>query len=122
MTDLTQLEFRSGCPIAATLDIIGDKWTLLIIRDMLVGRTRYHEFLASPEGITTNILASRLKRMEEIGLIARTRYQEHPPRFDYALTELGRSLHPVLQAICRWANAQIPDTWTPPASFMETGR
>ena len=112
------MDFRSGCPIATTLDMIGDKWTLVLIRDMLVSKKRYQEFLASPEDITTNILASRLKRMEEMGLIRKLLYQQHPPRFDYVLTDLGRSLHPVLQAICRWANAQIPNTWTPPASFM----
>lgn len=112
------MDFRSGCPIATTLDMIGDKWTLVLIRDMLVGKKRYQEFLTSPEGITTNILASRLKRMEEIGLISKSLYQDHPPRSEYVLTELGQSLHPVLQSICRWANAQIPDTWTPPASFM----
>jgi DNA-binding HxlR family transcriptional regulator len=112
------MDLRSGCPIATTLDLIGDKWTLLLIRDMLVGKERYQEFLASPEGITTNILASRLKRMEERGLITKSLYQQHPPRFVYVLTDLGRSLHPVLQSICRWANTQIPDTWTPPESFM----
>jgi DNA-binding HxlR family transcriptional regulator len=87
---------------------------------MLVGKKRYQEFLQSPEGITTNILASRLKRMEETGLVTKTLYQHNPPRSDYVLTELGQSLHPVLQAICHWANARIPGTWTPPASFMAT--
>ena len=115
---IEKLEFRSGCPIATTLDMIGDKWTLVLIRDMLVGKKRYQEFLASPEGITTNILASRLRRMEERGLITKSPYQQHPPRSEYLLTDVGRSLHPVLQSICRWANQQIPDTWTPPASFM----
>ena len=113
-----ELEFRSGCPIATTLDLIGDKWTLVLVRDMLVGKKRYQEFLESPEGITTNILASRLKRMEEIGLISKSLYQQNPPRSDYSLTDFGQSLHPVLQSICRWANAQIPGTWTPPESFM----
>ena len=60
------MDFRSGCPIATTLDMIGDKWTLVLIRDMLVSKKRYQEILASPEGITTNILASRLKRMEKM--------------------------------------------------------
>ena len=118
MTVVSKIDFRSGCPIAPTLEGIGDKWTLVLIRDMLVGKKRYQEFLASPEGITTNILASRLKRMEEMGLIRKSLYQQHPPRSDYLLTDLGRSLHAVLQSICRWANGQIPNTWTPPASFM----
>ena len=110
---------RSGCPIAATLDLVGDRWSLVIIRDMFVGKMRYGEFLASPEGITTNILADRLKRMERLGLVTRQPYQKRPVRHEYSLTPRGDSLLPVLQAICRWANRQFPDTWTPPASFMK---
>ena len=110
---------RSGCPIAATLDLVGDKWSLVIVRDMLIGKRRYGEFLASPEGITTNILADRLKRMEELGLVSKKPYQEHPPRYEYALTRSGVALLPVLQAMCRWGNKNIPGTWTPPDSFMK---
>jgi len=106
MTVNAQTGFRSGCPIATTLDLIGDKWTMVLIRDMLIGKKRCQKFLQSPEGITTNILASRLKRMAEIGLITKALYQHNPPRSEYALTDLGRSLHPVLQAICRWANSE----------------
>ena len=109
---------RSGCPIATTLDLVGDRWSLVIIRDMLVGKKRFGEFMTSPEGITTNILADRLKRMENSGLVARRPYQIRPPRHEYSLTPRGNSLLPVLQAICRWANRQFPDTWTPPDSFM----
>ena len=111
-------EPRSGCPIATTLDIVGDKWTLVIVRDMLTGKRRFGQFLESPEGITTNILADRLKRMEESGLIGRAPYQDKPPRFEYRLTTKGEGLIEVLQCICRWANRHYPDTWTPPASFM----
>ena len=109
---------RSGCPIATTLDFVGDKWSLVIVRDMLTGKRRYGEFLASPEGIPTNILANRLKRMEAVGLIARQPYQDKPRRFEYGLTEMGESLLPVLQSMCRWANAYVAGTWTPPESFM----
>ncbi len=86
---------------------------------MLVGKKRFGEFMTSPEGITTNILADRLKRMENSGLVARRPYQIRPPRHEYSLTPRCNSLLPVLQAICRWANRQFPDTWTPPASFMK---
>lgn len=113
-----QIASRSGCPIATTLDFVGDKWSLVIVRDMLTGKKRYGEFLASPEGIPTNILANRLKRMAACGLISRRPYQEKPTRFEYALTEMGESLLPILQSMCRWANGHIPDTWTPPESFM----
>ena len=109
---------RSPCPIASTLDLVGDRWTFLILRDLLTGKQRYGEFLDSPEGITTSILADRLKRMEAAGLLDKQPYQTNPLRYAYRLTERGRDLHPVLQEICRWANRHIPDTWIPPDSFM----
>jgi len=109
---------RSPCPIATTLDVVGDKWSLLITRDMLNGKKRFGEFQASPEGIPTNILAARLKRMEQTGLIARTPYQDRPPRFEYQLTRRGLSLLPVLREMCRWANSEAPGTWPAPEHFM----
>lgn len=109
---------RSPCPIASTLDLVGDRWTFIVLRDLLVGKQRYGEFLDSPEGITTSILADRLRRMEAAGLIDKQPYQENPVRYAYRLTERGRDLHPVLQEICRWANLHLPDTWIPPDSFM----
>jgi len=109
---------RSPCPIATTLDVVGDKWSLVIVRDMHTGKKRFNEFLSSPEGIPTNILTARLKRMEQTGLITRKPYQDRPPRFEYEMTERGRTLLPVLHAMCRWANTQAPDTWTPPEEFM----
>ncbi|MCA3255226.1 MAG: helix-turn-helix transcriptional regulator [Alphaproteobacteria bacterium] len=111
-------KFRSPCPIATTLDLVGDRWTLIILRDLLTGKTRYSEFLSSPEKITTNILADRLERMERAGLIAKSPYQQRPVRYAYALTEMGRGLHPLLREICRWANRHVPGTWVPPAQFM----
>ena len=110
---------RSGCPIATTLDCMGDSWTLVIVRDMLTGKSRYGEFLTSPEGITTNILASRLVRMETLGVIVKSPYQTNPLRHEYKLTETGHDLAPVLQAMCRWGNLHFPDTWVPPESFMK---
>jgi DNA-binding HxlR family transcriptional regulator len=109
---------RSGCPISTTLDHVGDKWTLILIRDMVMGKTRYGAFLESPEGIPTNILADRLKRMETAGLVEKHAYQDRPTRFDYRLTPMGRGLVPVLQEICKWADVHFPDTWTPPPAFM----
>ncbi len=109
---------RSPCPIATTLDVVGDKWSLVIVRDMLNGKKRFKDFLSSPEGIPTNILTARLKRMEQTGLITRRPYQNRPPRFEYELTARGETLLPVLQEMCRWANAQAPGTWTPPEAFM----
>ena len=109
---------RSGCPIATTLDHIGDRWSLVIARDMVNGKRRFAEFAASPEGITTNILSDRLARMERQGLVEKVPYQSRPLRHEYLLTEKGRDLLPVMQAMCRWANRHVPDTWVPPESFM----
>jgi len=90
-----------------------------VIRDMLTGKERFGQFLDSPEGIPTNILSDRLRRLEANGIVARTAYQERPRRFAYSLTELGEALLPVLQAMCRWANGHFSETWTPPDSFMK---
>lgn len=109
---------RSGCPIGTTLDCLGDSWSLIIVRDMLTGKARYGEFLDSPEGITTNILANRLSRMEQLGIISKAPYQTNPVRNEYRLTEAGHDLTPVLQGMCRWANKHYPDTWVPLESFM----
>jgi DNA-binding HxlR family transcriptional regulator len=110
---------RSGCPIATTLDILGDRWTLVVVRDLLCGKATFNELLASPERIATNVLADRLDLLGRHGLVERERYLEHPPRFRYRLTDKGRGLVPVLQDICRWANRFVPGTWTPPPAFME---
>lgn len=110
---------RSPCPIATTLDIVGDRWTLVLLRDMLNGKRRFGEFLDSPERITTNVLTDRLALMEAEGLVEKAAYQQRPPRFEYRPTGKGRDLLPVLQAMCRWANRHEPGTWTPPARFME---
>ena len=118
-TPVTLEPQRSPCPIASALDLLGDKWTLVVVRDMLVGKSRYGAFLESPEGIPTNILADRLKRLETAGLVEKRPYRARPVRHEYVLTPPGEALLPVLQELCRWANAHIPGTWTPPASFME---
>ncbi len=109
---------RSPCPVATTLDVVGDKWSLLIARDMVNGKKRFGEFQASPEGIPSNILAARLKRMEQTGLISRVPYQDRPPRFEYKLTPRGLNLLPVLREMCRWANIEAPGTWPAPEHFM----
>ncbi len=111
-------EHRSKCPIATSLDVLGDRWTLIVVRDLFTGKSRFGEFLASPEGITTSVLADRLARLERFGLVAKTPYQERPVRHEYALTGRGRALKPMLQELCLWANEAFPETWVPPASFM----
>jgi DNA-binding HxlR family transcriptional regulator len=109
---------RSGCPIATSLDIFGDRWTLVIIRDLATGKARFGDLQKSPERIPTNVLTDRLLRLEEYGLIAKAAYQEHPLRYAYRLTRKGAELLPVLQAICRWANIHMPETWRTPEKFL----
>lgn len=111
---------RSVCPIANALDLIGDKWTLLVVRDLLfMGKRLYGEIARSPEGIPSNILADRLKRLEETGLVAKKPYQQNPVRYEYRLTAKGADLMPVLREMVRWANRHIPGTATPPPGFFE---
>jgi DNA-binding HxlR family transcriptional regulator len=103
---------RSPCPIGCSLDLLGDRWTLLVIRDLFWGKTRYGEFVASPEGIPTNILADRLQRLEEAGLVSRAAYQQNPPRYAYTLTPKGADLKPVLAAFAAWGKRHVPGTMT----------
>ncbi|MCY7278325.1 MAG: helix-turn-helix transcriptional regulator [Phormidesmis sp. CAN_BIN44] len=105
---------RSPCPVSCTLDLVGDRWTLLIIRDMMFFRKqRFEEFLESPEGISTNILANRLKLLEELGLAEKQPYSNHSRRMNYQLTEKGKSLRPVVKAMTVWGLKQIAETQIP---------
>lgn len=101
---------RSCCPLTNALDIFGDKWTLLIIRDLVLGKRRYQEFLSSPEKIASNILSDRLKKLVAGGFITSRPYQHRPTREEYFLTEKGESLWPVLAAIIAWTKEHYPDT------------
>jgi DNA-binding HxlR family transcriptional regulator len=84
------------------LDVLGDRWSLLVVRDLMCGKRRYMEFLASPEGIPTNILADRLKRLRAKGLVRSRRYSAHPPRVEYGLTAKGADLWPIMLAMADW--------------------
>ena len=101
-------EFRSSCPVASVLDIVGDKWTLVVVRDLFLNKHRYGDFLTSPEAIPTNILAERLKRLEAAGIVKRELYQDNPPRAEYFLTTKGADLGPVLRAMRQWGKQYIP--------------
>jgi DNA-binding HxlR family transcriptional regulator len=111
---------RSRCPIANTLDVVGDKWSLLVVRDLLRGRTTFGDLLDSPERIPTNILADRLKRLEAAGIIAKSAYQERPVRYAYTLTDKGAELADVLRAVVQWGKRHVPGARTykepPPGS------
>jgi len=103
---------RSACAIANSLDILGDKWSLLVVRDLLHGKRTYGELALSPEGIPTNILADRLERLKSAGIVTRTPYQQHPVRYAYTLTPKGSALGEVLLAFVRWGKQHIPGTVT----------
>ena len=94
--------YNQVCPIAQALDIVGDRWTLLIVRDLFLGRRRFSELLASLPGIPPRLLSDRLKRLEQRGLIERVVYSQYPLRAEYRLTDEGLTLAPVLGAILTW--------------------
>lgn len=95
--------YGQKCPVARTLDLIGERWTLLILRDLfLEGSRRFQDFQESMPGLAPNTLSARLKTLEASGLIARRLYSEHPPRPEYFLTDKGKSLGPILKALREW--------------------
>ena len=105
---------RSTCPVATTLDLVGDKWTLLIIRDIgLFGRHRYKDFQEGKESIPSNILASRLSRLVDNGIIEKRQYQAKPPRFEYHLTAHGEDLVPIVRSLAGWSIKHVAGVKVP---------
>lgn len=98
--------FAVDCPVARSLECIGEWWSILILRDAFQGFTRFDEFRKSL-GIAPNILSRRLAHLTETGLFERRRYSEHPPRYDYVLTDKGRDLFPAVMAIFAWGNKHL---------------
>lgn len=91
-----------ACPVETTLTLIGDKWKVLILRDLMPGTKRFGELKKSIGSVSQKVLTSQLRSMEESGLVSRRVYAEVPPRVEYSLTELGRSLKPILDAMWSW--------------------
>jgi len=119
-SDSSSRPVRSACPIANALDLLGDRWTLLVIRDLLfVGKRRFGEFLDSPESIPTNILSDRLRRLEEGGLVVKVPYQLRPARYEYQLTAKGKDLFPVLRALVEWATRHLSAVAPPPPDVLK---
>ncbi|HJV62237.1 MAG TPA: helix-turn-helix domain-containing protein [Albitalea sp.] len=91
------------CPVARTLDLIGERWTILLLRDLLLhGPRRFQDFQLSLPGVAPNTLSARLKSLEDNGLVRRQLYNERPPRLEYLLTDKGKSLGPVVKALRDW--------------------
>jgi DNA-binding HxlR family transcriptional regulator len=99
--------YGQPCPVAKTLELIGDRWTLLVVRDLLPGPRRFQDLLASQPGLAPNILSDRLRLMEEHGLVTRRFYSDHPPRAAYALTDRGQELGVVVGALAAWGSRHV---------------
>jgi DNA-binding HxlR family transcriptional regulator len=97
-------DYGQRCPVAKTLEIVGDRWTLLIVRDLLGGTRRFQDLQAGLPGLAPNILSDRLKLMEAHGLVARRLYSDHPPRAEYALSAKGQELAVVIGALASWGS------------------
>jgi len=95
------------CPVARTVARVGDAWSLMVLRDAFLGRTRFDEFRRSL-GVAPNILTDRLNRLVDAGLLERRRYSERPPRDEYLLTEMGRDFQPVMDALTVFGNRRLP--------------
>lgn len=113
---------RSGCPISFALDVLGDKWTLLVLRDLLLkGKHHYREFLEAGENIATNILSDRLKRLEAEGLLTKDRDQDNRKQVIYQPTKKSLALLPVLIEVAYWGATHDPKT-AAPRDFVRTTR
>lgn len=105
--------YGQSCPVACALDLLGDRWTLLIVRDLFFGRGRFQDLLASLPGIAPNVLSDRLKLLEEHGIVTRRFYSDHPPRAAYLLTESGQELGTVIGALACWGARHAGSSLTP---------
>ena len=99
--------YGQACPVAKSLEVVGDRWTLLLVRDLLRGPRRFQDLQESLAGIPPNILSDRLKLMEEHALVARRFYSDHPPRAEYALSEKGRELGVIVGALAAWGSRHL---------------
>jgi len=95
------------CPVARAMSVIGDRWTLLIVRDCFLGKSRFEEFQKSL-GVTRHVLSERLKSLVEAGVLEKNAYSDHPPRFDYRLTDKGKDFAPVLLGLRFWGRTHMP--------------
>ena len=102
MSELKPIKELPNCPVETTLTLIGDKWKVLILRDLMPGTKRFGELKKSIGSVSQKVLTAQLRDMEESGLVSRKVYAEVPPKVEYSLTELGKSLKPILDAMYSW--------------------
>ena len=101
-------KYSLKCPVARTLDIIGDRWTILILRDLFLYQARrFQDFETTLPGLTPSVLSSRLKDLESNSIISSRNYTDHPPRLEYFLSSKGRELGPILQALKKWGEKHV---------------
>jgi len=114
---------EEACPVARGLSVVGDRWTMLVLRDCFLGIRRFEQF-QERLGITRHVLADRLRKLEASGVLRRERYSEKPARYEYRLTDRGKDLYPVLLSLIGWANRHVPSGGPPPFDLVsrETGR
>jgi len=105
MSEMTAKATLPACPVETTLTLIGDKWKVLILRDLMPGTKRFGELKKSVGNVSQKVLTAQLRAMEENGLVHREVYAEVPPRVEYSLTELGKSLKPILDSMQAWGEA-----------------
>ncbi|MDX1820935.1 MAG: winged helix-turn-helix transcriptional regulator [Paracoccaceae bacterium] len=98
---------EEACPVARGLSVIGDRWTMLVVRDCFLGYRRFEQ-IQERLGITRHVLADRLRKLEAAGVLRREPYQERPLRHEYRLTDRGKALYPVMVSLIDWANAHVP--------------
>jgi len=111
---------NQDCSVAATLELVGERWTLLIVRELLLGVHRFSE-LQADLGVARNVLQARLERLVEHGIVERRRYQEHPPRDGYHLTEAGLDLWPTIVTLMEWGDRHLPRPGGPPVTITHRG-
>jgi DNA-binding HxlR family transcriptional regulator len=108
------------CSIARSLEVVGERWTLLIVRNLFLGRRRFEEQQQNL-GIARNVLAARLEKLVETGIVEKRRYSERPPRYEYVLTDRGRDLFPVLVGLLQWGDRHAPSPGGPPMLMIHRG-
>ena len=112
MTTATRVATPRECSIAAALEVVGEKWSLLVVRELFLGCRRFSE-IAANTGAPRDILTARLRRLEEVGVISRRLYSERPERYEYVLTDAGKDLRPVIWALRHWGDVHAKGERTP---------
>ncbi|MEP6870946.1 MAG: helix-turn-helix domain-containing protein [Anaerolineaceae bacterium] len=108
MAEPRTYDAQQHCPVARTLDVVGDRWTVLLLRDLSWGRRKFSELLESLTGVSPNLLSDRLKKLEQSGMIERVFYSDHPPRAQYKLSAKGKAFVPVLAALREYGEQWEP--------------